>query len=161
MRVGKLSLTKLCLAMAGAGSLAGAQTTQPLHFFVEESLILSAPPTRGVAPLAQFSAGLSQSVTAAERLLCGESKRVEKVPVCDLSFGEVRVTPFDRTLEDGLRRATPQGTLLGVANDDGVNFLLDQEDPAERRVYVVRRLLSCGGEGAGWRLVQECGGAPR
>jgi hypothetical protein len=32
-------------------------------------------------------------------------------------------------------------------NEQGLNFLLDQRDPSERRKYVVRRLISCGGEG--------------
>jgi hypothetical protein len=31
-------------------------------------------------------------------------------------------------------------------SEDGVNFLLDQADSSERRIYVVRRLLSCGRE---------------
>jgi hypothetical protein len=72
---------------------------------------------------------------------------VERVPACDLSFqGAVSVTPFDRSLEEGLRRTWSPGTPPGVVSEDGVNFLLDQADSYERRIYVVRGLLSCGGE---------------
>jgi len=35
----------------------------------------------------------------------------------------------------------------GAVGENGLNFLLDQESPAERRVFVVRRLSTCGGIG--------------
>jgi hypothetical protein len=112
---------------------------QPLHFFVEDG------PIRALS-LTQWSDALSRQAAEAEHLLCSELKRAEKVSVCDVSFREVRITPFERSIEDGLFQAMPQGSAPGVVDENGVNFLLDQESPDERRVYVVRRLLSCGGE---------------
>jgi hypothetical protein len=43
----------------------------------------------------------------------------------------------------------PPKTAPGVVDENGLNFLFDQDSPSERRVFVVRRLLSCDGEG-GW-----------
>jgi hypothetical protein len=108
---------------------------------VEDALI-------GGARLAQWSDALSRKAAAAERLLCREWQRVEKSPVCGVSFtGAVSVTPSDRPVEDELRRIAPPKTASGVVDEDGLNFLFEQESPSERRVFVVRRLLYCAGEG--------------
>jgi hypothetical protein len=130
----------LCVLMAGINPLAQAQPVQPLHFFVEDSLIRA-------APFRMWVDELSREVAAAERLLCREVKRVEGAAICDLSFkGAAIITPFDRPVEDGLRGTALHKNEEGVVGESGLNFLLDQESPSERRVYVVRRLLTCGGE---------------
>jgi len=126
-----------------AGMSAGAQGStmiQPLHFFVEDALIQA-------IPLAQWNDRLLRMVARADQLLCYEMNRAEKARGCDLRIGEgVKVTPFDRSLEDGLRRTWSEGkTAPGALNQDGLNFLFDQTDPSERRIFVVRRLLSCDG----------------
>jgi len=132
------------LVCAISQSALGSQTIQPLHFLVEDALLRS-------FPLTQWNSQLSRLALEAEFLLCSEMKRAEKASVCELSFqGAVSVTPFDRTLEDGLR-ALSAGITAGDVDEKGLNFLLDQIDPSERRIYVVRRLLSCGGED-GWTL---------
>ena len=64
---------------------------------------------------------------------------------------------IQEALEEGLRQATSQQTTLGVMDEHGLNFLLDQESPDERRVYVVRRLLFCDGQRG---LVVACSRAP-
>jgi hypothetical protein len=131
----------LCLLMAGmTPSAHGLRTVQPLHFFVEDALIRA-------APLEQWNNQLSRIVAVADLMLCHEMKRAEKASTCDLSLrGAVRVTPFDRSLEDGLHRAWPDAPPAGAVNQDGLNFLFEQEDESERRIYVVWRLLWCGGE---------------
>jgi hypothetical protein len=121
-------------------SARGLRTVQPLHFFIEDALIRT-------IPLAQWNDQLMRVAAAADLVLCDEMKRAEKVSGCDLSFrGAVIVTPFDGVLEDGLRRTWPDGTPAGTVNQEGLSFLFEQTDPSERRIYLVRRLLSCGGE---------------
>jgi hypothetical protein len=137
----KLRAAGLFLLMAVlTPSARGLRTVQPLHFFVEDALIRA-------VPLAQWNDQLLRVVAVADLILCDEMKRAEKIRVCDLSLrGAVSVTPFDRPLEDGLRRTWPDATLPGAVNQEGLNFLFEQTDTSERRIYVVRRILSCGGE---------------
>jgi hypothetical protein len=109
-----------------------------LHFVVEDALLRS-------VPLHQWNAELSRLALKAGFLLCTEMKRAEKASGCDVSFdGAIRVTAFDRALEDGLHRAERLGTPPDAVDENGLNFLFDQAGPSERRVYVVGRLLSCG-----------------
>lgn len=140
MGIGRGLCLLMGVLMAAIAPLAGAQTVQPLHFFVEDSLL-------SAAPLTVWNNELLRQVAAAERLLCSESKRVEQVSACDFSFSRaVSVTAFDTAVEDGLGRAVPQKMAPGVVDENGLNVLFDQESPSERRVYVVRRIFSCGGE---------------
>lgn len=121
----------------------GFRTIQPLHFLVEDGLLRS-------VPLSHWNSELSRLALEAEFLLCSEMKRAERASVCEVSFRPVKVTAFDRAIEDGLR-ASSVGTTGGDIDEKGLNFLLDQTNPSERRIYVVRRLLSCGG-GKGWMV---------
>jgi len=78
------------------------RTVQPLHFFIEDALLRA-------VPFAQWNDKLLRVVTA-NLLLYEEMRRAEKVPCCDLGFrGAVSVTPFDRYLEDRLRRTWMDG----------------------------------------------------
>jgi hypothetical protein len=52
-------VTGLCMLIA-VSPFAGAQTIQPLHFFIEDAII-------GGAPLAQWSDALSRQAAEAER----------------------------------------------------------------------------------------------
>jgi hypothetical protein len=123
-----------------APSAHGLRTVQPLHFLVEDTLIRD-------VPLARWNDALRRVVEAADILLCDEMKRAEKVSACDVNLrGAVRVTPFDRTLEDEMRRTWSDGTPPGALNQEALNFLFDNPDPSERGIYVVKRVISCGGE---------------
>jgi hypothetical protein len=132
------------LVCAISQSAHGFRTIQPLHFLVEDALLRS-------VPLPHWNSELSHLALEAGFLLCNEMKRAERASVCEVSFqGAVSVTTFDKTLEDGLR-ALSVGTTAGDVDEKGLNFLFDQTNPSERRIYVVRRLLSCGG-GKGWMV---------
>ncbi len=138
------SITPAGVALAQTSANLNLRMVQPLHFFVEDALIQHAPLTR-------WNDELSRVVAAADQLLCEEMMRAEKALACDLSLrGAVSVTGFDRTFEEGLHRTADGNTRShslppGAVNQDGVNYLLDQTEASERRIFVVRRILSCGG----------------
>jgi hypothetical protein len=137
----KKSITIIATSLA-FGFVAGATEVPSgvtLHFVVEDALLRS-------VTLRQWNAELSHLALKAGFLLCTEMKRAEKASTCDVSFqGAVSVTAFDRALEVGLHRAEGVGTPPDAIDENGLNFLFDRASTAERRVYVVRRLLSCGG----------------